>query len=31
MIIVQMVAGCFFNVNIEYFDSVYMCSFLLVT
>jgi len=27
MVIVQKVAGCLFNVNMEYFDSVYMCSF----
>ena len=30
MVIVQIVAGYLFNVNIESFDSVYMCSFLLV-
>jgi len=30
MIFVQVFAGCLFNVNIETFDSVYMCSFLLV-
>jgi len=30
MVIIQIVAGCLFNVNIESFDSVYMCSFHLV-
>jgi len=27
---IQIVAGCLFDVNIESFDSVYMCSFPLV-
>ena len=30
LVILQMFADCLFNVNIESFDSVYMCSFLLV-
>jgi hypothetical protein len=30
MVIVQMVVGCVFDVNVESFDSVYMHSFLLV-
>ena len=30
VVIVQVVSGCVFNVNMESFDGVQVCSFLLV-